>query len=70
MKKNLIYGLLFLGSFLVACGGDDKMCLSCEGGETVCEGDVDPDSGTEVTLTQLELAKGLAEGFGASCTLQ
>lgn len=67
-----------------ACGEDEdatKKCLECtssnpditlNGGDNVkvCEGDTD-DEGNEVTLSDLEAAKALFEGFGddVDCSL-
>ncbi|MFY0654102.1 MAG: hypothetical protein JXQ96_18840 [Cyclobacteriaceae bacterium] len=67
--------LTFIALFtlaIISCGEDeeDKKCLTCEGGDTLCEGDTDPDTGEKVELFHLELAKSLAEGFGADCTLK
>jgi hypothetical protein len=75
MKKLLSIALLFSVLLFSACGDDDddepkKKCLVCEAtttssgiidGGTVCEGDIDPDSGETVTVALLTLAKSFSD---------
>jgi hypothetical protein len=82
MKKLILILLIsFIGVGLYSCNSDDEepdlVCLRCTSddpdvtieGDEVCEGDEDPDTGEEVTRADLEAAKLLFEGFGATCTL-
>lgn len=44
-------------------------CVRAGSGDTFCEGDIGPDSGEEVTLEVLEVARDLANAFSGACSL-
>ncbi|MEM9544575.1 MAG: hypothetical protein AAGA77_01310 [Bacteroidota bacterium] len=71
MKKTLTFILLTCASMVFFACGDDKKCLICEGSsEMVCEGDVDPSTGEEITLALLEISKDLANALGGDCRIE